>query len=284
MSRKSVKKTSVILQILLSQYRATRLLIVFFSHLVLIPTIYGSDYNRIFLKSDLLNTAWDLKPSTFELPPVTPFEQLTDLLSGKWCKTKILSNLNRSLSGPSTRAPYPEDFEIVAQIQRGRKDCGHTCLDMLGFDGHGKLSTESSASPSDVVRITGAKEILPEDPHFHSATPYLFVIATPTSSTTGHWIILYGDKIYCPSSGIWDAKRYIEEHVRSVLAIYEVPFDGTKVLWNNGTPGTSGNEMPQKIPPPMFQSARYIESNETHGCLSMEEIERWVQGTTSLLK
>ncbi|MBI2043921.1 hypothetical protein HYT24_00990 [Candidatus Pacearchaeota archaeon] len=121
------------------------------------------------------------------------------------------------------------DDKIKFQLQRLDNDCGHACLDMLGYDGHGTfppkvngngLQREELLSFPNVRRTANIQ--LSSNPYLE--TPHMLIVGViaKKGSAATHWVIGYKDKIYCPSSGIWKTGKY-ESFLDNVEA-FNVPF------------------------------------------------------------
>ena len=112
---------------------------------------------------------------------------------------------------------------IIHQYQRNDYDCGQTCLDMLGYDGHnmfqGKaLEIKELASLPGVRRLDDVR--LSKNTYFEN--PCILNVMGATESEIRHYALAYKDRIYCPSLGVFKVKKYLRM-IWSWVEIFEVP-------------------------------------------------------------
>lgn len=134
------------------------------------------------------------------------------------------------------------EFALIPQMQRYDYDCGHTVLDMLGYDGH-NIFPKRAMKSSDWESIPGVVEVtvpvgLEEQLDYSVPVIWTFLPkAQFQSGTSMHDVIRFGDKIYCPSVGVMDAEEYKEKYIAFVLQEYIVPpagsIDPQEYLKNN---------------------------------------------------
>ena len=128
--------------------------------------------------------------------------------------------------------PAKEGTQIEQKIQSGNFDCGQTCLDMLGYDGHNMFPNQEVSS-SDLRSIPGAQEVtvpVGQEETLDYTYPHIWsLLGKDKVAGAQHWIIRYGDKIYCPTVGTVDAQEYKKGYVAFILQEFVVPFKGQKV-------------------------------------------------------
>lgn len=111
--------------------------------------------------------------------------------------------------------------EIKYQKQRFDYDCGHTCLDMLGYDGHGIFESPKGLSDEWIMacipNVQGVDPSLARNDNFES--PHLLIIETRSGY---HCVLAYGDKIYCPQTGVWEASEFPSR--LETRAMLQIPF------------------------------------------------------------
>lgn len=120
------------------------------------------------------------------------------------------------------------EFELKQLFQRSNYDCGHTCLEMLGYDGHEMFSGREMTS-KDMRSIPGAREVtvrIGQEETLDYAVPHVWsLLPKPefVASTTAHFVIRYKDKIFCPSVGTLNSEEYKIKYVAFVLQEFIVP-------------------------------------------------------------
>ena len=143
-----------------------------------------------------------------------------ELPKGK--KERVLKRIKRR-SKRNRRSGKFLEGGIIHKYQQESYDCGQTCLDMLGYEGHLMFSARE-LSEEDLMEIPGVKRIFESDLGFNTSffeCPYMIHVRD-FSYGMGHWILGYKDKIFCPTQGIKSNKKY----KRSVVwfnRIYKVP-------------------------------------------------------------
>ncbi len=125
-----------------------------------------------------------------------------------------------------------EELRIKQKLQNSNFDCGQTCLDMLGYDGH-ELFPNQEVSSFDLRSIPGAQEVtVPagQEETLDYTYPHIWILLGKDKvAGAQHWIIRHGDNIYCPTVGTMDAKEYKKKYVAFILQEFVVPFKGQKV-------------------------------------------------------
>ena len=117
-------------------------------------------------------------------------------------------------------------YGITAQRQKTEYDCGQTCLDMLGYDGHGMFPTRLLTTKQ-LMSIEGV--VLREDidnPHKTFYDEPCMIVTT--NFIIGHWTIGYKDRIFCPSRGILTPKQFFRNRLYYHPDVYQVPFKSSK--------------------------------------------------------
>ena len=103
-------------------------------------------------------------------------------------------------------------------------DCGQTCLDMLGYDGH-NMFPGRALEREELISIEGVKEdyeiVLSETTHFEE--PYIFSVRSVVDPSQYHFILVHGNKVYCPSLGVFKIKKYLR-NIWSPRSAFQVPF------------------------------------------------------------
>ena len=103
--------------------------------------------------------------------------------------------------------PVGEDG-IMFNYQEYDYDCGHTCLDMLGYDGHNMFPGKKGLERKELLTIDKVKNVfLSVDPKFFNI-PHMIIVESIYYPEQQHWVVGYKDKIYCPSIGIKPVKEY----------------------------------------------------------------------------
>lgn len=115
---------------------------------------------------------------------------------------------------------------IIHQYQSYDYDCGQTCLDMLGYDGHNmfpvrELKIEELASLPGIRRLDDVR--LSKNTYFEN--PCILIVMGATESENRHYALAHKDKIYCPSLGVFKVKKY-SRMVWYMGETFEVPFKG----------------------------------------------------------
>ncbi len=120
------------------------------------------------------------------------------------------------------------EFELKQQLQRSNYDCGHTCLDMLGYKGHEMFYGREMTS-GDMRSLLEAKEVtvpVGQEETLDYIIPHVWsVLPKPefAAKTSAHFVIRYKDKIFCPSVGTVDSEEYKRRYVAFVLQEFLVP-------------------------------------------------------------
>ena len=121
---------------------------------------------------------------------------------------------------------------IEHKFQESPFDCGQTCLDMLGYDGHHMFPNREVTS-SDLRSIPEAQEVtVPcgKEETLDYTYPHIWILLGKDKvAGAQHWIIRHGDKIYCPTVGTIDAQEYKDRYVAFVLQQFVVPFKGQTI-------------------------------------------------------
>ncbi len=116
------------------------------------------------------------------------------------------------------------DEKIRYIEQRFDYDCGQTCLDMLGYDGH-KMFPGRALTREELRSIEGVKEdyeiVLSETTHFEE--PYIFDVPGVRDPSQYHFILVHGNRVYCPSLGVFKIKKYLR-NIWSPRSAFQVPF------------------------------------------------------------
>ena len=123
------------------------------------------------------------------------------------------------------------EFELKQLFQKSNYDCGHTCLEMLGYNGHEMFSGREMTS-GDMRSIPGVREVtvpigLEETLDYN--LPHVWAILPKprfATRTSGHFVIRYKEKIFCPRVGTVDSKEYKKKYVAFVMQEFLVPFNG----------------------------------------------------------
>lgn len=125
-----------------------------------------------------------------------------------------------------------EVLRIKQKLQRSNFDCGQTCLDMLGYDGH-NMFPDQELSSSDLRTILGAQEVTvpvgQEETQDYTYPHIWIVLGKDKVAGALHCVIRHGDKIYCPTVGTVVAQEYKKQYVAFILQGYVVPFEGQSV-------------------------------------------------------
>lgn len=122
------------------------------------------------------------------------------------------------------------EFEIKQQLQQDNYDCGHTCLDMLGYDGHRMFSGKMMNS-TDMSSLPGARDVtvpVGQEESLDYSHPHVWTILPKpdfAAQTAMHFVIRYNNKIFCPSVGTMDSQEYKEKYVAFVLQQFLVPIN-----------------------------------------------------------
>lgn len=123
------------------------------------------------------------------------------------------------------------EFELKQQFQRNDYGCGHTCLAMLGYNGHEMFPGRMMQS-SDISSISGAREVtipVGREETLDYNFPHVWCILPKpefAARTALHFVIRYKDKIFCPTVGTLDSEDYKRKYVAAVLQEFFVPFNG----------------------------------------------------------
>ncbi|HEB46942.1 MAG TPA: hypothetical protein ENI22_00550 [Candidatus Pacearchaeota archaeon] len=121
----------------------------------------------------------------------------------------------------------PASNEKIKYIeQKFDYDCGQTCLEMLGYDGH-NMFPDKALIREDLMSIVGVKEesyenirsLIPSFPE----EPCIFSVRMVADVPEYHWILVYENKVYCPSFGVFTIEEYLE-NIWSPLAAFQIPF------------------------------------------------------------
>jgi hypothetical protein len=116
-------------------------------------------------------------------------------------KQKILKDLqNRK----KKKWPVGEDG-IIFRYQEDSYDCGQTCLEMLGYEGHQMFPEKRGLREEELEKIDGVKTY--EGDNFFFKIPCM-ISTTNVFDEQRHWVIGHKDKIYCPTLGILPNKKY----------------------------------------------------------------------------
>src|SRR3989344_1444758 len=116
--------------------------------------------------------------------------------------------------------------------------CGNTCLAMLGYDRAPDMGY--FVSPDSLKTIVPDVTEVEYNGKKRYDTPHMIVIAWKDSSainqnTAGgkndpysfvylHWVVGYGDSIYCPIKGVLPFEEYMKRYVSFVTRDFSVPF------------------------------------------------------------
>lgn len=128
-----------------------------------------------------------------------------------------------------------DDDKIVYKKQTGDCDCVQTCLDMLGYDGHEIFPPEKF--PGGVMdrhwrSISGAKRL---DGVYLFYKPFkeinfpVIVAFTSIPSMQQHAVVVYKDRVYCPSLGVFPIRKYVKMATPLQGEVYEVPLKNPRV-------------------------------------------------------
>ena len=115
-----------------------------------------------------------------------------------------------------------QEYTIHHMYQKNSAGCGNTCLAMLGYEGHSPDMGNVIDPDSLGIIVPAAREIGNNEPADYS-TPHMQMIRWKNAVAT-HWVVRYGDEIYCPLKGIMPADEYMRNHVLSIQREFEVPF------------------------------------------------------------
>ncbi|MBN2454574.1 hypothetical protein JXB11_03435 [Candidatus Woesearchaeota archaeon] len=117
------------------------------------------------------------------------------------------------------------DQEVVQKFQQHDYDCGHTCFDMLGYDGHGMFPQRELELP-EIARVPGVSrfELITPD---YCKQPIMWAIRATNKrgEHRDHLVVRHQDKIFCPSYGTFDFRNYISEFDVEVVERFSVPFN-----------------------------------------------------------
>jgi len=99
------------------------------------------------------------------------------------------------------------DGKVKYFKQRFDYDCGQTCLDMLGYDGHGMFPTKNGMVREDLESIPGFRVIERESLRnsnkvWDLSFPEPVLIDIRTFKAANHYVIGFKRFIYCPSLGV----------------------------------------------------------------------------------
>ena len=127
------------------------------------------------------------------------------------------------------------EYEINQKFQSSIFDCGQTTLDMLGYDGHA-MFPGGEMTASDMRSIPGVREVtvpVGEEETLDYNIPHVWGIQPKpeiAAFMSGHFVIRYKNKIYCPSVGTMDAQEYKERYIAYVFQEWVIPVknDSTK--------------------------------------------------------
>ena len=147
------------------------------------------------------------------------------------------------------RNAYPfRSHPMGTTLQCDDYDCGHACLDMLGYDGHAMFPNRMIGS-NDILSIKGAVNVtvpVGQEETLDYSKPHIWHFLTkqgsmllaqilPNNYTNDelvaainavgnqHWAIRYEDTIHCPKIGVWRADDYKARFVGNVLQEFLVP-------------------------------------------------------------
>lgn len=95
---------------------------------------------------------------------------------------------------------------IIFKYQEDSYDCGQTCLEMLGYNGHQMFPEKRGLKEEELKLIEGVREIYPQGNHFFEM-PSMIIVEFLLDQQL-HWVVGYKDKIYCPGLGIKPNKKY----------------------------------------------------------------------------
>jgi len=141
---------------------------------------------------------------------------------------------------PFEKPPEPEREKLLPQetrvieskLQTSNFDCGQTCLDMLGYDGH-NMFPKKEVSSSDLLSIPGAQEVtvpVGQEETLNYTYPHIWILLGKDKvAGAQHWVIRHGNKIYCPTVGTMDFDEYKNKYVALILQEFVVPIKGQKV-------------------------------------------------------
>ena len=138
--------------------------------------------------------------------------------------TSIESKVNSVSSKPKSISEYI----IKQKFQRVNYDCGHTVLDMLGYDGH-KMFAAEALFTHDIMSVPGAENItvpVDQEETLNYNIPHIWLISPKSSNNLlpqNHFTIRYKDKIYDPKLGTMGVKLYKEKYVEAVLQEFVIP-------------------------------------------------------------
>lgn len=129
---------------------------------------------------------------------ITLFRELTKEES----EQKILKDLQNRRK---KKWPVGKDG-IIFKYQEDSYDCGQTCLEMLGYNGHQMFPEKRGLTEEELKLIEGVREIY--DPQYHFFEKPSMIIVEFLLDEQLHWTVGYKDKIYCPGLGIEPIKKY----------------------------------------------------------------------------
>lgn len=128
-----------------------------------------------------------------------------------------------------------EAHAIEPKLQTSNFDCGQTCLDMLGYDGH-NMFPKNEVSSSDLRSIPGAQEVTVltgQEETLDYTYPHIWILLGKDKvAGAQHWAIRHGNKIYCPTVGTMDSDEYKKKYVAFVLQEFVIPLKGQKIPEN----------------------------------------------------
>ena len=133
------------------------------------------------------------------------------------------------------RPSSPREYTIIPERQIGNKDCGQTCLRMLGYTDARKRFPDTELCMNDLTLISGVKMIrfgplpLLEEPDFQQYAHMVLFKPKRSVDSPLHWVVRFGDKIYCPTIGERNAVDYEEKYIDQIAVMYAVPFNGQKI-------------------------------------------------------
>ena len=136
--------------------------------------------------------------------------------------------MGREKLSPESKGSPP--IEITPVIQRHDYDCGHACLQMLGYDAYAmfrKKGRVKGINTDDLRSIPGTLELSnhEDDIAAYDYSYPLLLIFTGKGPIQGmtHWVIRYKNSIYCPGMGKMSVATYSKRFIDIVMQYFAIP-------------------------------------------------------------
>jgi hypothetical protein len=120
----------------------------------------------------------------------------------------------------------PQQYKIEYRKQLRNDDCGHTCLDMLGYDGHGMF--KDPVDPDSLKYMEGVREIAINDTSHSNMPRMILFYGKSVIRIYRHWAIRYRGDVYCPLFGKIRFEDYEKAFIRNIEREFIVPFNSKK--------------------------------------------------------